>query len=209
MDTTKNAVSVFDKNAEQYKDKFMNVDEYGRALNVFCDTVANEQAAILDVACGPGNITRYLLQQHPGYNILGTDLSPNMLKLAGELNPDARFQLLDTRAITTLQKEFDGIVCGFGIPYLSKEEVKQFIADCARLLKQGGALYISTMEDDHANSGIEQNAAGEELYIYYYQSEFIVDLLLQNGFEIVEVMKQDFINDIRNGTDMMIIARHC
>ncbi|RYE25640.1 MAG: class I SAM-dependent methyltransferase [Sphingobacteriales bacterium] len=207
MNRSQIAIEVFDKNADIYREKFMNVDSYADALNLFCDTLNNEQAGILDVACGPGNITGYLLQQHPGYQILGTDLSQKMLALAQAHNPSARFQLLDAKAITSLQQQFDGIVCGFCFPYLSKEEVMQFIADCATCLPANGALYISTMEDDHANSGLERNSAGDEVYVYYYQSEFLVDALEQNSFTVIETFRQDYIYNNKTINDLILVAR--
>ena len=36
MDKTRNAVSIFDKLAILYQDKFMNVDLYGDTFDFFC-----------------------------------------------------------------------------------------------------------------------------------------------------------------------------
>lgn len=51
----------------------MDVTLYQDTLVVFAATVANERAEILELACGPGNVTRYLLDKCPGWKILGTD----------------------------------------------------------------------------------------------------------------------------------------
>lgn len=59
--------------------------------------MTNDSAAIVEVACGPGNITKYLLNKRPGFKIGGIDLAPNMVELAKVNNPTASFQVMDSR----------------------------------------------------------------------------------------------------------------
>ena len=73
MNKTRFAVHVFNKYAEVYQDKYMDVSLYHSTLDLFAASVANERAEILELACGPGNVTRYLLDKCPGWKILGTD----------------------------------------------------------------------------------------------------------------------------------------
>ena len=54
MDQNKIAVDVFNKLAKTYQDKFMNVDLYKDSFDFFCQNIKNENAEILDLACGPG-----------------------------------------------------------------------------------------------------------------------------------------------------------
>ena len=134
-DRSKIAVSLFNKNANLYEEKYMDISLYHNSLDLFCSTVNNENAEILEVACGPGNITSYLVQKQPEYYILGTDLAPKMIELAKRNNPTTTFKLLDCREISSLNVKFDAIISGFCLPYLSKEEAVQFIYDTATQLK--------------------------------------------------------------------------
>jgi ubiquinone/menaquinone biosynthesis C-methylase UbiE len=70
MDKTKIAVKIFDSSAHVYQDKFMNVDLYRESLDLFCDTIVKENASVLELACGPGNVTKHLLQKRPDFKIL-------------------------------------------------------------------------------------------------------------------------------------------
>src|SRR5690349_18694421 len=99
MDRTKMAVDIFNKHAQIYQHKYMDVSMYHDTLDAFCNSIPKHNAQILEIACGPGNITQYLLQQRPGFNILGTDLAPNMLELARANNPEAKFKEMDGRNI--------------------------------------------------------------------------------------------------------------
>ena len=101
-DKSKIAVAVFDKLANLYQEKYMDVSAYHKSFDFFCDAVQKENPEILELACGPGNITKYILQKRPDFNVLGTDLAPNMLALAKKNNPSVNFQILDSRNIKQL-----------------------------------------------------------------------------------------------------------
>ncbi len=208
MDRTQQAVSIFDKNAEAYQERFMTFDLYHDTFDTFCQYIGKPDASIVDASCGPGNITRYLLDHHPGFNILGTDLSPNMLRLAASNNPTAAFKQMDTRHILLLNSRYDGIICGFGLPYLSKEEALLFIHDAAALLQPKGVLYLSTMEKNYALSGIEKASTGEEVYMYYHESGYLEQALEANGLTVVMVQRKDFPGkDGENIIDLILIAQ--
>jgi len=210
MDQTKMVKAVFNDYAELYQEKFMATDLYHNALDLFCNAMKSGKADILEIACGPGNITQYLLQQNPSFNILGIDLAPKMLDLARINNPSATFQLMDARDISQLKPSFDGIVCGFCLPYLSKAEALAFIQDAASLLKPGGCLYLSTMEDDYHLSGLEVSNSGKgpAIYIYYHEEDYLKAALEEAGFEIIALKRQKYPEAKRPSTqDLLVIGR--
>jgi ubiquinone/menaquinone biosynthesis C-methylase UbiE len=207
MDKTKIAVDIFNKYATEYQNKFMDVSQYGHSLNFFCDNI-KRSAEILELACGPGNITKYLLNRRPDLKILGTDLSPNMIVLAQMNNPSACFQIMDCRNLGSQDKKYDGIMCGFCLPYLSKDETSVLIRQASVCLKTNGLLYISTMEDDYSKSGFKKGSAGDEIFMHYYKEADLTQLLIQNKFSI---LKTDRIrSEMTDGTeviDLILIAQ--
>ncbi|ESU18783.1 methyltransferase family protein [Flavobacterium cauense R2A-7] len=208
MDKTQKAVEVFNKCANLYEERFMDFDLYNDTFDLFCKSIENQNAAVLELACGPGNITKHLLQQRPDFKILGTDLAPNMIELAQKNNPTATFQLLDCRDSLKLNKIFDGIMCGFGLPYLSKEEAIQLIKDAGNCLNKNGVLYLSTMEDDYGKSGLKKGSTGDEIFMHYHQEDYLAEALKQNGFKIIALQRKKFPE--QNGTyttDLILIAK--
>ena len=191
-DKTKIAVGVFNKCAALYQDKFMDVSLYHDTLDLFCDAISKKNAGILELACGPGNITQYLLQQRPDFQILGTDLAPNMIDLAKKNNPTAEFELLDIKVIGAVTNQYDGIMCGFGLPYLSKEEAVQFIADSAAILNPKGLLYLSTMEDDYSKSGWQTGSTGDSIFMHYHQEDYLSEALKNNGFKLLATVRKEY-----------------
>jgi predicted TPR repeat methyltransferase len=208
MDKSKMAAAVFDKWANEYQAKFMNVDMYASSFDLFCQNITQQHATILELASGPGNITHYLLQKRPDFNILSTDLSPNMIALGQANNPNATFQLLDCREILSLNKKFDGIMCGFCLPYLSKEEAIQLIADSANLLNANGLLYISTMEDDYNKSGFEKGSKGDEIFMHYHQADYLTEALQENGLTILHTERKSSVaTNGKETMDLILIAQ--
>src|SRR5262245_65618307 len=64
-------------------------------LNRFAESLRGK-GLVADIGCGPGHVARYLHDQ--GADMLGIDLSPGMVRLARERNPDLEFRLGALRA---------------------------------------------------------------------------------------------------------------
>jgi len=208
MNKLKTAKEIFNHYAIDYQNKFMNVDLYQHSFDLFCNNIPKENAEILEIACGPGNITKYLLNIRPDFKILGIDLAPNMIELARINNPEAKFEVMDCREIGLLPNKYDAIMCGFCLPYLSKEESIKLINDATLQLKSDGVIYISTMEDDYNNSGIQTNSYGDQIYMYFHQSDYLTQALQANGFKIIDLTRQDYPTQAETKTtDLLILAR--
>src|SRR5215210_3775931 len=138
MDSYKITIEGFNKLASVYQDKFMNMDLYEDTYDSFCKLIEKYNAKIFEIGCGPGNITKYMCSKRPDFTIEAIDLAPNMIKLAKRNNPTANFKIMDCREIDNLTVKYDGIMCGFCMPYLSKEDCAKLIKDCSFLLYRGG-----------------------------------------------------------------------
>ena len=206
MDKNKIAVEVFNKMASAYEGKFMDVSLYGDTFDFFCNQIKNK-GEVIELACGPGNITKYLLNKRPDLTILGTDLSANMIELAKKNNPTAEFQLMDCRDIGKIEKKYDAIMCGFCLPYLSKEETSQLIHDASKVVKPKGVLYLSTMEDDYEKSAFKKGSGGDEIFMHYYRAKFLSETLKKNNFTILDLKrKESVMTDGTEVVDLIIIA---
>ena len=205
MDKTQIAIGIFDKLATGYQDKFMDVSLYGDSFDFFLSRL-NQTASILELACGPGNITKHLLDKRPDLKILGTDLSPNMLRLAKNNNPTAEFKLMDCRALDSLNETYDAIMCGFCLPYLSKEDAVQLIKDAAKALNSKGSMYISTMEDDYVNSRFEKGSSGDEIFMHYHEEGYLSKALTDNHFKIAYTDRKQYSSGDKKVTDLILIA---
>jgi len=208
MDKNRISVDTFNRLADRYQQKYMDFDFYFDTYDAFCELVEGDHAAILDIACGPGNITRYLLEKRPGFRVDGIDLAPRMVELARANNPTASFEVMDSRDIASIGKRYDAVVSGFCTPYLDREEVAKLIADVRGLLHEGGVFYLSTMEDAYEKSTLQTSEGGDRVYIYYHRLAFLERQLAASGFSIVDARRKAF--PVEKGppvTDLFIFSR--
>ena len=207
MDKTKIAVDIFNARAGDYQEKFMDVSLYHDTLTLFCNAIEKEDAQVLDLACGPGNITKYIAGLRPQFKILGIDLSPNMISLAQANNPQMDFKVMDCRDISNIGQKYNAVIAGFCLPYLDKDEMHKFIKDVYTLLEPCGVLYLSTMEDDYIKSGLRTSSKGDVMFMHYYMEADLTAALKQNNFTIMHMQRKKYTDKNNNTTiDIEIIA---
>lgn len=208
MDQYKETFETWNKVAQLYQDKFMDLDLYNETYDLFCDLIANKNPTVLELGCGPGNITKYLLNKRPDFIIDAVDVAPNMIALAQNNIPNASFKVMDVREINSIQKQFDALVCGFCIPYLSQSDVSKLIVDSHQLLVNNGILYWSFVAGDYNNSGYQKGSSGDRTYFYYHSLANTIKILEEYGFEINNLISVNYTST--NGNEekhTVIIAR--
>jgi cyclopropane fatty-acyl-phospholipid synthase-like methyltransferase len=186
MDHCAISASVFHKLADRYREKYMDLTVYDDFYQEFCELLRPERACVLDVACGPGNVSRYLMAQRPDLDLFGIDLAPRMVELARKAIPAAQFAVHDCRDLAGLKRHFDGIICAFGLPYLSREEAVAFIEAAHTALEPDGVLYLSTMLGRTEDSGFERCSSGDQVYVNYHSEDHIITSLHSSGFTIIK-----------------------
>lgn len=202
----KTTFQTWNKIADLYQDKFMDLDLYNDSYDVFCEQIKLEQPSILEIGCGPGNITKYLFFKIPSAQILATDIAPNMLELTKVNNPKVQTKILDARDIQQLMGRYDAIVSGFCLPYLSREDVVKFIKDTYTLLNKGGLLYLSIIEGNYSQSGYETGSTGDKAYVYYYESAYLENILQKNKYEITHCLRKEYPKGEEVQVHLIIIA---
>jgi predicted TPR repeat methyltransferase len=179
---------TWNKIASIYQDKFMDMDLYNETYDYICKCVTKKKAKLLDVGCGPGNITKYLLSQRPDFDILGIDVAPNMVELARKNSPTASFTIMDSRQISSLDNKYDGIIVGFCLPYLSTTESNELISNSYDLLNEDGLLYLSFVEGNPDKSDFKVGSGGR-VYFHYHNLEYLKAQLIKNNFHQIETFK--------------------
>ena len=167
-----------------------------------------QNAKVLDVACGPANISTYLLQQKNDLEITGTDLAPQMLNLAKMNVPNGKFHLKDCRDFSWIDQKFDAIILGFCFPYVNKTEALQMISDAKTHLNKKGHLYISTMEDKYENSCLKGPSTGDAqpIFMHYHEAEYLKNEMESNEMKII-LQDQRAIKDEPVIKDLILIGQ--
>ena len=186
----------------------MNLDLYNDTYQQYCELLSKPDARILEIGCGPGNITRQILNLNSKLNVLATDVSVKMIELTKKNNPTVKTQVLDCREIKSIQHKFDGIICGFTIPYLEKPDVIKLIRNSSQLLRKKGTLYISFVVGNYLNSGFISESFEKRTYFYYYDLNTIEEILKLNNLFITNNYEKAYIKtDGSTENHVIIIAQ--
>lgn len=86
----------------------------------------------LDLGCGPGNETRYLLQK--GFSVISVDSNPGVK----EFVPDAIISKFEEYAFP--KEEFDVVFAMFALPFCAPDKIDVVIEGIKSSLKQGGVF---------------------------------------------------------------------
>ncbi|MBX2939807.1 MAG: class I SAM-dependent methyltransferase [Ferruginibacter sp.] len=191
MDRYKETFNTWNNIASLYNDKFSKLDLYDDTYDFICKCIQKHESKLLEIGCGPGNITKYLLSNRPDFDILGIDIAPNMVELAKLNCPTAKFAVMDCRQIGTLNAKFDGIIGGFCLPYLSQIECDKLIMDSYDLLNDNGLLYISFVEGEPDKSDFKVGSGGR-VYFYYHNIDDVIGQLKSCGFEELNTFRVQF-----------------
>lgn len=188
MDRYEETFDTWNNIASIYQEKFMGLSLYNDTYNFICSSIDKPKAKLLEIGCGPGNITKYLLSQRPDFEIFGIDIAPNMIELAKRNNPTAEFAVMDSRQISKLVEKYDGIVVGFCLPYLSPTESNELISNSYDLLNTNGLIYLSFVEGNPDKSDFKVGSGGR-VYFQYHNLDDLKTQLIKTNFEQLETFK--------------------
>ncbi len=103
---------------------------------------------VLELACGTGRLTRYLLQLIDQDGLLSaTDLDKDMLAIAKSQLQDPRliWQQADAQELPYEDQNFDLVVCQFGVMFF-RDKLEAF-KEAYRVLKPGGIFLFLTWDN--------------------------------------------------------------
>lgn len=108
--------------------------------------------SILELACGTGQVTRFIKERYPGAEIIGTDLFQEMIEEAKRATGESRIEwkAMDAQDISFGDNIFDAVICQFGVMFFP-DKLNAF-KGILRVLKPGGVFIFSTwtaIENQH------------------------------------------------------------
>ncbi len=109
------------------------LDEYKNILD------ENKDNEILDLGCGIGADTLYLLER--GYNVLSCDFSVEALKSIENNIPNSKTLYLDMmKKFPIADKKYSLIIADLSLHYFNNETTIHIMKEIKRILKDGGVL---------------------------------------------------------------------
>ena len=138
--------AVFSRHAEAYRRRLDDIMARGEAkgrMRVIELAGAEPGLRILDLACGPGNLSRLLAARvAPDGEVVGVDLAAGMIELARASRlANARFEVMDIERLEFADRTFDVAVCGHGLQFVP--DLGLALHEAQRVLRVAGRLAAS------------------------------------------------------------------
>lgn len=132
----------FNRHVNWYEESITPLTIYNESYDALIERM-NPNAKLLDVGCGPANVSAYIKKRLPGISVTGIDLAPEMISQAKRNIPDGNFHVMDIRDVSQLKEVFDVVVLGFCIPYLSDDEIISLLRHVSKMTASDGMIYLS------------------------------------------------------------------
>ena len=182
----------YDRVAERYATEYfgeLKRKPFDREiLDTFADSVRG-QGLVCEIGCGPGQIARYL--QDSGLKMRGVDLSHEMVRCAGRLNPDISFEQGDMLTLNVADQSFAGIVSFYAIIHLNREDVTRALKEMLRVLQPGGKLLISFHGGEgelHRNEWYDQPVS---IDVSLFRNDEMRGYLEAAGFKVTRIAERE------------------
>ena len=138
------------KNPENIKNIFNEISQYYDIMNncisfgmhkiikksaiKFSDIMPNSK--IIDICTGTGDLVKFVSRHCPDCEIIGIDISEEMLKKAKIKNPTKQFIQADVTNLPFKDNSFDYVISSFGIRNI--ENRQKALSEIYRILKKDG-----------------------------------------------------------------------
>lgn len=114
-----------------------------RDIPMLLDKYAAAKGLALDYGCGTGRSARFLKKL--GYDVIGVDISPDMLDKATELDPEGTYQLIHEEKIPYADETFDIIFSSYVFLEVGNfAEIVKILSEMQRVLKKDGHIIFIT-----------------------------------------------------------------
>ena len=182
---------AWDNIAERYDDRSRALKEFSDVFGTFMEKLP-KGGRVLDLGCGTGlPYVRHLIEA--GFDVLGVDISKEMVKVASKNVPEANFVQLSMNEIT-YRDEFDSVMSSFSMLLLSPDLFKETASRIHLALVDGGYFYLSlnepVCESEDPDSEVFVNIMGQDMYSRAYTVKEIEGVFQSLGFSLMKFNRE-------------------
>jgi ubiquinone/menaquinone biosynthesis C-methylase UbiE len=198
MQPQKAIIDCYDKTAKNYADKFIDELDKKHLDRILLQSFAaanSSKGKLIDLGCGPGQTTRFLYNAGVK-DIIGIDISPNMITEAQTANPSIHFEVSDMLALKLADNSAGSAIAFYSIVNFDYERVKAAFKEIKRVLVDDGELLFSFhvgKDTVHLDNFLDQQV---DIDFYFFDIDNIAGMLTDTGFEIVDIIERQPYKDI-------------
>lgn len=155
----------WDKIHSNYERNKIKYDDW---LELFDRAIKNCKTPIIDLGCGSGNDTLYLIEK--GKNVIPCDYSKNAIENIKRNFPEVeRAECFDmSKGLPFEDNLTDIIIADLSLHYFSEEKTFEILKEIKRVLKPNGLLFFRVNSVKDVNHGAGE---GKEIEPHFYETE--------------------------------------
>jgi ubiquinone/menaquinone biosynthesis C-methylase UbiE len=185
---TRRQAAAFDAIGERYDDVFPHKSGQIIATQWMVDRL-RPGARVLDLGCGTGVPTAGMLTES-GMEVVGIDVSTEMLALARRNVPTGRFVAMDAMELDGSLGRFDGACAFFSLLMLRRGDIPKVLRRIRSVLEPGGLVAIGMVEGDLDYAPL--SFLGQEMSVTAYPRSDLESAVRADGLHVLEVDVEEF-----------------
>lgn len=174
---------AFDRIGEHYDEAFPHKEGQLTAGEWLLERLP-PGSRVLDAGCGTGMPTARQLTD-AGHEVIGVDISEEMLRLARRDVPEAQFRRLDITELDPSLGDFTAVVAFFSLLMIPRADIPAVLRKIHDLLMPGGYFLLSMVEADLDDTPI--HFLGSPVRVTGYIRDELQELVTAAGFEVMEL----------------------
>ena len=172
-----------DRIDELYKKPFdsMILKEFAKANK--------DKGVCADFGCGPGQTTKFL-HDNGVKNIVGIDISPEMIMNARKLSPNIQFETGNLIDLSFKAAYFGSALAFYAIVHLNYNQISKAFNEINRVLKKGGQFLFSYHVGKEIVHFEKAHDKDIDIDLYYFQTDKILELIADAGFKTIDAIER-------------------
>ncbi|MEJ1240527.1 class I SAM-dependent methyltransferase [Chryseolinea sp. T2] len=142
-----------------------------------------------DFGCGPGHATKFL-HDNGMTDIVGIDISPEMVNTAKKYFPDIAFETGNLLELSHQDECFSSAIAFYAIVNFDHDQLTTALKEVRRVLKSGAELLLSF----HVGEGVVHFDKARDIDVdvdmYFWKLDTMVELLANSGFEVITALER-------------------
>jgi ubiquinone/menaquinone biosynthesis C-methylase UbiE len=182
-------IKWYENHAAEYAAKVKTKAQWAE-LKQFQEYLSKD-AQVLDVGCAAGRDSALL--KGFGFEIVGVDLSQELITIAKKENPEIEFVRANFLDLSFEDDSFDGVWASASLVHLETEEqVGKALLEFKRVLKKEGVAYLCVQSRAGQKSGwVKDDHCQEGRFFQFLSLVKIEGLVKESGLEIIESFERE------------------
>ena len=202
-ESTKKTLDFYNQYAEEFYEKTKTFHNSRWFKSFF--SLMPPNGKILDLGCAFGRDCRYFVES--GFDTYGVDFSNEMIKKAKKFVPEAKFRVMDVLDLKFDKSFFDGVWCSAVLLHIKKLLIPKALSEINKVMKRGGILFLYLKGGKGEEIVKDKRYGGVEKFYSYFQKNEMKKMLINAGFNLIELKNVDFVDKYRSEPGFYVLAK--